>query len=286
MKIGFIGTGVMGTGMINNLLKNNYEVNVFNRTKAHADTVIKNGAKWNDSPKSVAENSDLVITIAGFPKDVEQIYFSDNGLLAGASKGEILIDSTTSKPKIDEKIYNESKKLGVEALDAPVSGGDVGAQNGNLTIMVGGDEDVFNDAKPVLKSMGSNVKLFGSAGKGQHTKMANQIMIAGTMTGLTEMLDYGKHAGLDLSSLVKIVGQGSADNWSLDNYGPRVLNDDFKPGFAAKHFLKDLRIALEGAAEMHIDLPATKLAKQLYEKMVDQMNLGNDGTQGLIKLYK
>ncbi|GAA6236829.1 NAD(P)-dependent oxidoreductase [Apilactobacillus micheneri] len=286
MKIGFIGTGVMGTGMINNLLKNNYEVNVFNRTKAHADTVIKNGANWNDSPKSVAGNSDVVITIVGFPNDVEQVYFGDDGLLAGASKGEILIDSTTSKPKIDEKIYNESKKLGVEALDAPVSGGDVGAQNGNLTFMVGGDQAIFNKVKPVLNSMGSNVQIFGSAGKGQHTKMANQIMIAGNMTGLTEMLDYGKHADLDLSSLIKIVSQGGGDNWSLENYGPRVLKDDFKPGFAAKHFLKDLRIALECANEMHIDLPATKLAKQLYEKMVDQMDLGSDGTQGLIKLYK
>ncbi|TPR39559.1 NAD(P)-dependent oxidoreductase [Apilactobacillus micheneri] len=286
MKIGFIGTGVMGTGMINNLLKNNYEVKVFNRTKAHADTVIKNGANWNDSPKLVAENSDVVITIVGFPNDVEQVYFGDDGLLAGASKGEILIDSTTSKPKIDEKIYNESKKLGVEALDAPVSGGDVGAQNGNLTFMVGGDQAIFNKVKPVLNSMGSNIQIFGSAGKGQHTKMANQIMIAGNMIGLTEMLDYGKHADLDLSSLIKIVSQGGGDNWSLENYGPRVLKDDFKPGFAAKHFLKDLLIALECANEMHIDLPATKLAKQLYEKMVDQMDLGSDGTQGLIKLYK
>ncbi len=233
MKIYFIGTVVMGTGMINNLLKNNYEVNVFNRTKAHADTVINNGAKWNDSPKSVAEKSDVVITIVGFPNDVKQVYFGDKGLLAGSSKGEILIDSTTSKPKID-----------VEALDASVSGGDVGAQNGNLTFMVGGDQDIFNKVKPVLNSMGSNIQIFGSAGKGQHTKMANQIMIAGNMTGLTEILDYGKHAVLDLSSLVKIVGQGSGDNWSLDNYGPRVLHDDFKPGFAAKHFLKELRIAL------------------------------------------
>lgn len=286
MKIGFIGTGVMGSSMIKNLLKADHEVNVFNRTKAHAQTVLDAGAKWYDTPEEVAKNSSVVITIAGFPDDVKEIYFGDHGLFAGADDQTILIDSTTSTPKLDEEIYAQGQKRGVQTLDAPVSGGDVGAKNGTLTIMVGGDEATFNQVKPVLEVIGSQVKLFGGPGKGQHTKVANQIMIAGTMTGMVEMFEYGKAAGLDLASMMDTVSSGSADNWSLDNYGPRVLAGDFKPGFSAKHFLKDLRIALQGAEEMQIDLPATKLAKELYEKMVDEYHLGDDGTQGLVKIYK
>ncbi|WKN28998.1 NAD(P)-dependent oxidoreductase [Apilactobacillus kunkeei] len=285
MTIGFIGTGVMGSSMINNLLKSGYEVNVFNRTKAHAQSVIDNGAKWLDTPEQIAQSSDVVITIAGFPDDVKEIYFGDNGLFKGADKDTILIDSTTSTPKLDEEIFSEGQKKGIETLDAPVSGGDVGAKKGTLTIMVGGNKETFDKVKPILDIMGSQVKLFGGPGKGQHTKMANQIMIAGTMTGMVEMYEYGKAAGLDLASMMDTVSSGSADNWSLDNYGPRILKGDFKPGFSAKHFLKDLRIALEGAEEMHIDLPATKLAKQLYDKMVNDYQLGNDGTQGLVKIY-
>lgn len=286
MKIGFIGTGVMGSSMIKNLLNANYDVNVFNRTKEHAQSVLEAGAHWCDTPEDVAKTSSVVITIAGFPQDVEKIYFGEHGLFSGADENTILVDSTTSTPKLDEKIYKEGQKENIQTLDAPVSGGDVGAQNGNLTIMVGGDKTTFDEVKPVLSVMGSQVKLFGGPGKGQHTKMANQIMIAGTMTGMIEMFEYGKAAGLNLPSMIETVTSGSADNWSLDNYGPRVIAGDFKPGFSAKHFLKDLRIALQGAEEMEIDLPATKLAKQLYEKMVDEYQLGNDGTQGLIKIYK
>lgn len=286
MKIGFIGTGVMGSSMIKNLLNANYDVNVFNRTKEHAQSVLEAGAHWCDTPEDVAKTSSVVITIAGFPQDVEKIYFGEHGLFSGADENTILVDSTTSTPKLDEKIYKEGQKKNIQTLDAPVSGGDVGAQNGNLTIMVGGDKTTFDEVKPVLSVMGSQVKLFGGPGKGQHTKMANQIMIAGTMTGMIEMFEYGKAAGLNLPSMIETVTSGSADNWSLDNYGPRVIAGDFKPGFSAKHFLKDLRIALQGAEEMEIDLPATKLAKQLYEKMVDEYQLGNDGTQGLIKIYK
>lgn len=286
MKIGFIGTGVMGSSMIKNLLNANYDVNVFNRTKEHAQSVLEAGAHWCDTPEDVAKMSSVVITIAGFPQDVEEIYFGEHGLFSGADENTILVDSTTSTPKLDEKIYKEGQKKNIQTLDAPVSGGDVGAQNGNLTIMVGGDKTTFDEVKPVLSVMGSQVKLFGGPGKGQHTKMANQIMIAGTMTGMIEMFEYGKAAGLNLPSMIETVTSGSADNWSLDNYGPRVIAGDFKPGFSAKHFLKDLRIALQGAEEMEIDLPATKLAKQLYEKMVDEYQLGNDGTQGLIKIYK
>ncbi|MCK8607166.1 NAD(P)-dependent oxidoreductase [Apilactobacillus ozensis] len=286
MKIGFIGTGVMGNGMIANLIKAGYQVSVFNRTKAHAEYAMGLGATWIDTPKQVAQENDLIITMVGTPQNVADIYFGDNGIMNGASEGKVLIDSTTSKPSLDKKIYEVAKVNGISALDAPVSGGDVGAKNGTLTIMVGGNRETFENVMPIFKSMGQQINLFGPAGSGQHTKMANQIMIAGTMTGMTEMLEYGRAAGLDLDKLVNIVENGSAGNWSLKNYAPRVLKDDFKPGFAAKHFLKDLRIALECAQEMNIQLPSTKLAKKLYEKMVDQMHLGNDGTQGLIKVYK
>ncbi|MBW1605063.1 NAD(P)-dependent oxidoreductase [Lactobacillus sp. Sy-1] len=286
MKIGFIGTGVMGTGMVLNLIKHHYDVTVYNRTKAHAADAMNAGAKWADSPKELAAEVDVVLTIVGFPQDVEEVYYGDNGLFQSAKAGQTLIEMTTSKPSLEVQIAETADAKGIKTLDAPVSGGDVGAKNGTLTIMVGGEQAVFDEMKPVLSAMGSNVNLFGGHGKGQHTKMANQIMIAGTMTGLSEMLAYGKSAGLDLSALVKTVSQGSGDNWSLDNYGPRILAGDFKPGFAAKHFLKDLRIALQESEKMDVPLPATEKAKELYEKMVDQMNLGNDGTQGLVKLYE
>ncbi|MHA8137656.1 NAD(P)-dependent oxidoreductase [Lactobacillaceae bacterium Scapto_B20] len=286
MKIGFVGTGVMGTGMVLNLIKNGFDVTVYNRTKAHADQVLAAGAKWSDSPKQLADQVDVVMTIVGFPQDVEAVYYGDNGIFQSATAGQTLIDLTTSKPSLAEKIAETGDAKGIATLDAPVSGGDVGAKQGTLTIMVGGQQVVFDKMAPVFNAIGSQVHLFGGHGKGQHTKMANQIMIAGTMTGLSEMLAYGKAAGIDLSDLVNTVSQGSGDNWSLDNYGPRILAGDFKPGFAAKHFLKDLRIALQESEKMAIPLPATNQAKQLYEKMVDQIDLGDDGTQGLVKLYE
>ncbi|KRL22572.1 NAD(P)-dependent oxidoreductase [Lentilactobacillus kisonensis] len=285
MKIGFIGTGVMGTGMINQLLGAGFEVSVYNRTKAHAQTVLDNGATWLDTPETVAKASDVIITIVGFPKDVEEIYFGDHGIFKGTEAGNVVIDMTTSSPILAKKIakYGEQHQVGV--LDAPVSGGDVGAKNGTLTIMVGGDAALYERVEPILKTMGSSIRRFGDAGQGQNAKMANQIMIAGTMTGMIESLVYAKKAGLDLKQAIQTINGGAAANWSMANYGPRILNGDLKPGFAAKHFLKDLRIALTVADEMAIDLPATKLARDLYEKMVVANKMGDLGTQGLIKLY-
>lgn len=285
MKIGFIGTGVMGTGIINNLLKNGNQVTVYNRTKAHAQTVLDNGAKWADSPAAATVGNDFVMSMVGFPDDVKEIYYSDNGILSAASPNQVLIEMTTSKPSLAKQLYSDAQKRGLHIIDAPVSGGDIGAKNGTLTMMIGGDLVDVQKAEPILAQFSSERHYFGSAGSGQHAKMANQIMIAGTMTGMCEMLVYAKKVNLDLEEVIKTVSGGAGENWSLSNYGPRILKNDYTPGFFAKHFLKDLRIALDEAKEMDLDLPATKEAKHLYESLVDQKGLGNDGTQALIKLW-
>lgn len=284
-KIGFIGTGVMGSGVINNLLKAGYAVDIYTRTESKAEPLINQGAKWYADPKDVAESADIIFSMVGFPQDVEDVYFKDNGIFAGLSAGKIIVDMTTSTPTLAKKIGQKAETIGVQSLDAPVSGGDVGARDGKLTIMVGGSKETYQALLPIFEIIGKANHYFGSYGAGQHAKMANQIMIAGTMTGLTEMFVYAKAAGLDLQSVLETVEGGSGDNWSLENYGPRILNGDFKPGFYSKHFLKDLRIALDESEKMNLDLPATKQAKKLYETLVDDKGLGNDGTQGLIKLW-
>lgn len=284
-KIGFIGTGVMGSGIINNLLNANYDVDIYTRTKSKAEPLINKGANWFADPKTVAQNADIIFTMVGFPQDVEDVYFKDNGIFAGLSAGKIIVDMTTSTPTLAKKIGQKAEEINVESIDAPVSGGDVGARDGKLTIMVGGNKKAFETLKPIFEIIGKTYHYFGSYGAGQHAKMANQIMIAGTMTGLTEMFVYAKAAGLDLQSVLETVKGGGGDNWSLENYGPRILKGDFKPGFYSKHFLKDLRIALDESEKMHLDLPATKQAKKLYEILVDEKGLGNDGTQALIKLW-
>ncbi|MHC8517982.1 NAD(P)-dependent oxidoreductase [Weissella confusa] len=285
MKIGFIGTGVMGRGIINNLLKANYDVVVYNRTKAHAQSVLDNGATWADGPKAIAEAADLVITMVGYPKDVEEQYYGDNGLFAGAHAGQIFVDMTTSTPTLAEQLAADGEKYGVKVLDAPVSGGDVGAKSGTLTIMAGGDQAAYDSLQPIFDVISKAANRFGVAGRGQHTKMANQIMIAATMLGMSEMMVYAKAADLDVAKVMETLAAGGAQNWSLDNYGPRVLAGDFEPGFYAKHLLKDLRIALDEAAKMDLSLPATDLAEALYTKLVEQKNLGDEGTQALVKLW-
>lgn len=285
MKIGFIGTGVMGRGIINNLLKANYDVVVYNRTKAHVHSVLDNGATWADGPKAIAEAADLVITMVGYPKDVEEQYYGDNGLFAGAHAGQIFVDMTTSTPTLAEQLATDGEKYGVKVLDAPVSGGDVGAKNGTLTIMAGGDQAAYDSLQPIFDVISKAANRFGVAGRGQHTKMANQIMIAATMLGMSEMMVYAKAADLDVAKVMETLAAGGAQNWSLDNYGPRVLAGDFEPGFYAKHLLKDLRIALDEAAKMDLSLPATDLAEALYTKLVEQKNLGDEGTQALVKLW-
>ena len=285
MKIGFIGTGVMGRGIINNLLKANYDVVVYNRTKAHAQSVLDNGATWADGPKAIAEAADLVITMVGYPKDVEEQYYGDNGLFAGAHAGQIFVEMTTSTPTLAEQLATDGEKYGVKVLDAPVSGGDVGAKNGTLTIMAGGDQAAYDSLQPIFDVISKAANRFGVAGRGQHTKMANQIMIAATMLGMSEMMVYAKAADLDVAKVMETLAAGGAQNWSLDNYGPRVLAGDFEPGFYAKHLLKDLRIALDEAAKMDLSLPATDLAEALYTKLVEQKDLGDEGTQALVKLW-
>lgn len=285
MKIGFIGTGVMGRGIINNLLKANCDVVVYNRTKAHAQSVLDNGATWADGPKAIAEAADLVITMVGYPKDVEEQYYGDNGLFAGAHAGQIFVDMTTSTPTLAEQLATDGEKYGVKVLDAPVSGGDVGTKNGTLTIMAGGDQAAYDSLQPIFDVISKAANRFGVAGRGQHTKMANQVMIAATMLGMSEMMVYAKAADLDVARVMETLAAGGAQNWSLDNYGPRVLAGDFEPGFYAKHLLKDLRIALDEAAKMNLSLPATDLAEALYTKLVEQKNLGDEGTQALVKLW-
>lgn len=283
-KIGFIGVGVMGASIVKHLLKDGYEVNVYNRTKSKADEVVSLGAIWQDTPKAVTIESDIVFTIVGYPKDVEEVYYSEDGIFAGATSEKILVDMTTSTPSLAQKIFATGREREIEVLDAPVSGGDLGAKNGTLTIMVGGTKEAYQIVEPIFNVFSGKVKLQGAAGSGQHTKMANQIMIAGTMVGMSELLVYANAAGLELESVLDTVGGGSAQNWSLTNYAPRILREDFTAGFFVKHFVKDLKIALAEAEKMDIQLPGTSLAKELYEKLENQGH-GNDGTQALIKLW-
>lgn len=283
-KIGFIGTGVMGASVVKHLLNADYEVAVYNRTKSKTDELVSLGATWYDTPKEITEVSELIFTMVGFPKDVEDTYYGDNGIFKADITGKILVDMTTSTPSLAQKIAETAKFSKGFALDAPVSGGDLGAKNGTLTTMVGGDEEIYDEIKAILEVFSGKVNHQGKAGSGQHTKMANQIMIAGTMTGMTELLVYAKAANLDLDKVLDTVGGGSAANWSLTNYAPRILKQDYTPGFFVKHFVKDLNIALTESEKMGIELPATKEARNLYNQLIEQ-GFENEGTQALIKLW-
>lgn len=282
--IGFIGTGVMGSSIVKHLLAADYAVTVYNRTKSKADELIQLGAKWADSPAEVTTKSEIVFTIVGYPQDVEQTYFGEKGIFATATQKHILVDMTTSTPTLAQKVYQEGKERGIEVLDAPVSGGDLGAKNGTLTVMVGGEESTYKKVESIFNTFSAKVNLQGGAGSGQHTKMANQIMIAGTMMGMAELLAYANAADLDLDKVLDTVGGGSAQNWSLSNYGPRILKEDYTAGFFVKHFIKDLKIALDESEQMDLDLPSTRLAKQLYEELALN-GFENDGTQAIIKLW-
>lgn len=284
MKIGFIGTGVMGSSMIRHLLKAGYTVHLYNRTKAKADALVDVGAVWEDSPAKVAELTDVIFTILGYPQDVEEVYFGEKGIFKTLTAGKTVVDMTTSTPALAIRLAEAARKIGASSLDAPVSGGDLGAKNGTLTVMVGGEQATFDRVLPILETFSGEVTLFGKAGSGQHVKMANQIMVAGTMTGLTEMLVYAKEAGLKLDDVVKTVNGGAAQNWSLGNYGPRILTDDYSPGFFVKHFVKDLKIALDEAEKMNIYLPATKQAYELYKRL-EKEGRGDEGTQALVKIW-
>ena len=284
-KVGFVGLGVMGNSMAKHLMAAGHQLFVYNRTQAKADEVVHLGATRCLTPQEVAQKADVVMTIVGYPKDVEEVYFADNGLFAGAHSESIFVDLTTSTPSLAIKIADAAGQAGSKSLDAPVSGGDLGAREARLTTMVGGETATLEAVRDLLEVFSAKVTLQGSAGAGQHTKMANQIMIAGTMTGMVELLVYAEAAGLELETVLDTVGGGAAANWSLANYAPRILAKDFTPGFFAKHFLKDLTIALAEAERMEISLPGTQLAAELYQKLCDA-GYGDDGTQALIKLWK
>ncbi|MBS4761570.1 NAD(P)-dependent oxidoreductase [Carnobacteriaceae bacterium zg-ZUI252] len=284
-KIGFIGLGVMGNSIVKHLLNEHYTVFVYTRTKVKAIECIEKGAQWCASPADVTQKADVILTMVGYPSDVENVYFDEtNGIFSQDVTGKYLIDLTTSTPTLAQRIADYAQSRGAFAMDAPVSGGDTGAKNGMLTTMVGSSQSAFEAVLPILNVFSSKVKRQGNAGAGQHTKMANQIMIAGTMTGMTELLVYAKAAGLNAKDVLETVGAGSAGNWSLSNYGPRILNDDFAAGFYVKHFVKDLRIALEESKKLGIELPATQQAERLYHALL-AAGFGDNGTQSLIKVY-
>lgn len=284
INIGFIGTGVMGNSMASNLLKGGYNLYIYNRTKEKALSLIEKGATWKASVSELSKVSDVIITIVGYPSDVEEVYLGSNGILNNIKSGSFVVDMTTSKPSLAKKIYEIAKSKNVFALDAPVSGGDVGASEGTLSIMVGGDKEAFEHLKPLFELMGKNIVLQGTAGAGQHTKMCNQIAIASNIMGVCEAIAYAKNSGLDPETVLKSIGAGGAASWQLSAYAPRILKDDFKPGFYIKHFVKDMRIALEEADSMGLSTPALSLCKKLYDKLIAE---GKEdlGTQALYQLY-
>ncbi len=281
--VGFVGTGVMGRSMAANLMKAGITVCVYNRTREKAEDLIADGAIWKDTPGEVAKASDIVITMVGYPKDVEEVYFNANGLLANAAQGAYLIDMTTSSPALAKKIYQTAKDQGIFAMDAPVSGGDIGAREGTLSIMVGADKDAFEAMRPLFELLGKNIQHQGGAGAGQYTKMANQIAIAGNMMGVSEAIAYAKQVGLDPTHVLDSIATGAAGSWSLSNLAPRMIRGDFAPGFYIKHFIKDMGIAIESAEEAGLKLPGLTLAKQLYNQLARE-GLEDEGTQALFKL--
>lgn len=284
-RIAFIGTGVMGASIVKHLLHNGHEVTVYTRTKEKAEALVALGATWASSPAEAFKNKELAFTMVGYPSDVEEVYFGDNGLFQSAETGNILIDMTTSEPTLAKKIFTHAQMLGVEALDAPVSGGDIGAQNGTLSIMVGGSKATFDKVLEVMKHFGENIVYQGEAGAGQHAKMCNQIVIASGMIGVCESLAYGLKAGLDLPTVLQSIASGAAGSWSLSNLAPRMINDDYAPGFYMKHFVKDMKIALDESKKMGISLPGLTLAYEMYEKLIEE-GYGEYGTQALLKAYQ
>ena len=279
-KIGWIGTGVMGASMCGHLMDQGFEATIYTRSKEKAQGLLDKGAQWADSPKAVAENSDVIFAIVGFPADVRAVFLGDDGALAGSKAGNILVDMTTSEQSLAVEIYEAAKAQGIHSVDAPVSGGDVGAKNGTLSIMIGGDKDVVDALQPMWDAMGQTIVHQGGAGAGQHTKMVNQTLIATNMIGVCEALLYGYKAGLDLPTVMQSVASGAAGSWSLSNLGPRIIDKNFDPGFFVEHFIKDMGIAIDEANKMGLCLPGLALSKQLYEGLKSQGH-GRDGTHAL-----
>ena len=279
-KIGWIGTGLMGNPMVKHLVNAGYKVNIHNRTKEKAVDLIEMGCNWFETPAELAAASEFIFTIIGFPKDVEECYFGEQGIFKGFKAGAVLIDMTTTKPSLAIKIAEEAGKVGVAFIDAPVSGGQLGAINGNLSIMIGGKKEVVDKVLPLFEVFGKNMVYQGPAGAGQHTKMCNQITIAGTLIGVCEALIYGAKAGLDLNTMLESISKGAAGCWSLDVLAPKIVKGDYSPGFSVDNFVKDLTIGLEEAEAMQLSLPGLALVKQLYIS-IQAMGKGASGNQAL-----
>ena len=285
MKIGFIGVGVMGAPMVQNLMKKGHELSVYNRTKEKAAGVVAAGAKWCESAGACAKDQDVVITIVGYPKDVEEVYFAPGGILDSAAPGTVLIDMTTTSPRRSERIYAAAKEKGMTALDAPVSGGDVGAQKGTLAIMVGGDREAFDRMQEVFAAMGTNIRYMGGAGCGQHTKMANQIALSGCIAAVCEAIAYAEACGLKPQEMFDAISTGAAGSWQLTNNGQKIIDGNYAPGFYVKHFIKDMNIALEEAKDRDLPLDVLKLVRDKYDELAAAGG-GDEGTQALIQVLR
>ncbi|WP_264737028.1 NAD(P)-dependent oxidoreductase [Cytobacillus firmus] len=282
--IGFVGTGVMGKSMAGHLLKAGYPLVVYTRTKEKASELIENGAEWAETPLEVAKKANVIITIVGYPADVEEVYLGENGIITNGRENTYVIDMTTSTPTLAKRIYEEAGKIGMHAIDAPVSGGDIGARDAKLSIMAGGDRDAFLTVEPIFNLLGTNIVYQGKAGAGQHTKMCNQIAIASNMIGVCEAVIYAEKAGLDPSTVLQSISSGAAGSWSLTNLAPRIIDGNFEPGFYIKHFIKDMNIALEEAEAMGMMTPGLALAKKMYSELSEKGE-ENSGTQALYKYW-
>lgn len=284
LRVGFIGTGVMGRSMVKNLMKASYDVYIYTRTKEKALSLINEGATWCNSIRDLTKQVQILITMVGYPQDVEEVYFGDHGIIENAKEKTLIIDMTTSSPQLAEKIYKQAQAKNIAALDAPVTGGDIGAQKATLAIMVGGDQSAYQKALPIFEVLGNNIVYHGEAGSGQHAKLANQITIATNMIGVCEALIYAKKSGLNPEKVLKSITTGAAGSWSLSNLAPRMLVGDYSPGFFVKHFIKDMTIALESAKDLGINMPGLELSLRMYQQLADTGEK-DSGTQALIKYY-
>ena len=284
-RVGWIGTGVMGAPMCGHLLTAGYPVCVTSRTRNKADTLLEQGASWCETASEVSAQADVVFTMVGRPEEVREVYFGEQGVIAGLQPGSIVVDMGTTPPSLTREISKRAISLGAHALDAPVSGGDVGARSASLSVMAGGDEASVDRVRPLFECMASTVAWMGEAGNGQHTKMANQLVVAGTMIGVCEALVYAARAGVELEKLVAVISQGAAGCWTLDNLAPRIIKGDDAPGFMVDHFVKDLGIALQESEQMGLSLPGLELASSLYQQL-QAIGHGHSGTQALVHAIK
>lgn len=281
--IGWLGMGVMGRRMAGHLLAAGHELHVFSRTKSKAEALLERGAEWGPSPKDVSRKCDVIFTMLGYPRDVQEVYCGSEGILEGCRPGSTLVDMTTSSPELAVEIAGKARRKGCRLFDAPVSGGDVGAENATLAIMCGGDEHAFEDLVPLLRIMGDKIEFFGDSGSGQRVKMSNQILIASSMVGTVEALLYAERANLELTQVIRLIGQGAAGCWSLNQLGPRMVKGDWEPGFFVKHFIKDMGIALEDAKRMGLNLKGLELAFEFYQE-VEREGFAEKGTQVLMRV--